>query len=80
MKQEIINFVEKESWFSWEEGNDMFATREFGDVGEEMYSETDLEEGNRIADLLMETFDYIEDVIVNVVDEWVTIEIELNDE
>lgn len=73
MLKDIIAFVENESWFSWEENNNMFATREYGDTGEEMYSEADLEEGHRVADLIKEKFNI--DTFVDVVDEWVTIEI-----
>lgn len=73
MTQDIIDFVQNESWFVWEDGNEMFATREFGDIGEEMYSETDLEEAHRIADLIRKKFTV--NTYVNVVDEWVTIEI-----
>lgn len=71
--KDIIDFVENESWFQWEEGDEMFASREYGDVGEEIYSIVDLAEAHRLADLIREKFTV--DTFVDVVDEWVTIEI-----
>lgn len=73
MKQEVIDFVENNSWFVWEEFNDMFATRKHGNVLEEDFSETDYQEGLRIVKLLKEKLPQHK-FEIDTVDEWVIIE------
>ena len=73
MNKEIINFVENNSWFEWEEGNDMFATRENGTMGDrEEYGEKDFDEAIRIKKLLKEKFPN-QLVTIETCDEWVMI-------
>ena len=73
MKQEVIDFVEKNSWFEWERNNNMFGTRRHGDVSEETFSEKDYQEALRIVKLLKEKFPQHK-FEIDTVDEWVIIE------
>lgn len=81
MEQRIINYVHNISWFVWEDENDMFATRQHGNVLEEEYSDIDYEEGLRVKKLLLEKFpETVFNVDIDVVDEWVLININSENE
>lgn len=82
MKRKLIAFVKKHSYFDYEEGNSddnqlAFATRENGDMTREEYSEKDWKEGMKIAKLLEEAFRDKINIELEVVDEWVLLDIEI---
>lgn len=74
--EELIKFVENNSWFEWEEGNECFATRRHGDILKEEAGDRDYQEALRIKKLLKEKFPQYRYVEVTEVDEWIIIIIE----
>jgi len=78
-KDSIINHVQKISWFDHDEtdGNRfIFSTRQNGNVGEEQYSEKDINEARRVIIDLNKHFQIFEPMI-DTVDEWVYLEFEI---
>lgn len=80
-KSDIIYFVEKNSWFEFENEEDggeilQFATRQNGNVGNEEYGEKDANEGRNITGLLLKKYgeDFI-NVEMEFVDEYVYIRV-----
>ena len=71
MIEEIINFVESDSWFEWDADAYAFITREHGDVGNEEYGRADYEEAVRIAKEINNRFGFFPDI--ETFDEWVEI-------
>jgi hypothetical protein len=82
MKEEIIKFVERNSTLHYEGCNSdedhlAFATRENGDIGEELYSDIDYKNVLNVERLVKTEFG-INNIVTNldVVDEWVLLDIE----
>lgn len=77
--KEITQFVEKTSWFDYESMDRkflVFTTRRHGDTGTETPGRRDLREADRLKAAISKSFD-VKDVEIEVVDEWVSLVIEL---
>jgi len=76
----IREYVERESWFEFEELDEniaVFTTRENGDVGSELASQIDIKEGYRIGTEVKNLF-LGTSLDIEEVDEWVYLRIEIN--
>lgn len=73
----IVDFVEKNSWFEFEEVSEdivYFRTREHGNVGDETTGSEDIIKANELAVDIRRKFEPVE-VEIEEVDEWVHINV-----
>lgn len=80
IKKQIIDFVEKNSWFQLDDDSDdtlLFATRENGNVGSESPGSKDIAEAKRLKSEIEKKFEGLVKIELEVVDEWVHINIDV---
>lgn len=82
LKNEIKDFVKKQrTWFNLnDEESDwlLYNSRRYGDVGSETAGEADKKEAKRLGDLIYKEFkDRIDSIKMEIVDEWVDLNINL---
>ena len=78
MKEQILNYVERNSYFQCDDWTDkflFFTTRLNGDVYNEEYSETDYNEAVKLKEGLSRIFKGVQ-VNIETVDEWVNVEVQ----
>ena len=82
IKKQIIDFVEKNSWFELDDDSDdfmLFATRENGNVGSESPGSKDIAEAKRLKQEIEKKFKGLVKIELEAVDEWVHINIDIKE-
>ena len=77
--KDIQTFVKKTSWFDFESVDRkylVFTTRRHGDTEEETPGTKDVKEAKKLKEAILKTFD-VRSIEIEVIDEWVSLIIEL---